>query len=120
MAAFRSPEVTVEPRWWGWDTSLQTLVRDSAVPVVIIERSGKVCFVNSASERLFGCGAASLIGKSFNFPLELGSVPEFVVQRADGEMLILQAHVGETYWKDGMAYLVTMVEAKLDRSAMAC
>ena len=116
------------------ESRFHNVIAKNADSIVIVNKKGLVCFVNSSAEHLFGCKDEELLGKEFfgNLVVE-GSACDLevntdiihqvgktelpgmrVVQtevealRKDRENAIVEMRVVETEWEGKMAYLATL------------
>ena len=75
--------------------------------IIVLDRQGKICFVNQAAETLLDRGRDELLGLPFGTPAgDLRS--EMAVRRKDGSRGTAEMSATETEWEGQPAYLVML------------
>ncbi|MBI3553019.1 MAG: response regulator [Elusimicrobia bacterium] len=88
-------------------SQLESIIGGSAEGMVVVERGGKVLYLNAAALAFFGQTPESLLGRSFDFPLRPGTVRE-IRWTAAGAEKIAQLRVTELEWRKDKAYLASI------------
>ena len=76
--------------------------------VLVVRRSGTICFINPAAEALLGRNAADLVGEMFGIPLTPGEATEVDIPRARGQGGVAEMRVAEITWEGEPAYLASL------------
>lgn len=87
---------------------LRSIIENSVDGIMIIDRGGRVRFVNPATERLFDRKADDFIGEYFSIPLTGGETAEIVVERPDRRQLTVEIGVSEIRWEGESAFLASL------------
>src|SRR5688572_22997572 len=86
------------------DALFRAVVGAAPDAIVVIDRNGAIRSVNQATERVFGYGAAELLGRKFNVLMPgphtaeqeiIGSGREAAGRRKDGSIFPMEFSVGE-------------------------
>jgi signal transduction histidine kinase len=94
----------------------RSTVERSVDGVIVLDKHGRVCFANSAAERLFGRDASELVGADFGFPAVAGETTEIdVLQNGQGPV-VADMRVANTTW-DGEKALLVLIRDVTDRKA---
>ena len=88
----------------------RALLEQSAEAMLVVDREGIVRAANTAAAALVGRSVEELVGKECGFPVAVGDTQEVPIPRADGELLRVALHVGQTEWERERAYLVSLRE----------
>jgi signal transduction histidine kinase/ActR/RegA family two-component response regulator len=86
----------------------RTLIGKNADGVLVVRRSGAICFVNPAAEALLGRRAADLVGEMFGVPLTPGEATEVDIPRGLGQGGVAEMRVTEITWEGEPAYLASL------------
>lgn len=90
------------------EARLLNVVLNTADGIVVVDQANVVRFVNPAAEQVFGRKAECLIGKAFEYEVDVGETRELVVRRSGGKPVIAEIRVVETTWEDAAARLISV------------
>ncbi|WP_094673168.1 PAS domain S-box protein [Hydrocoleum sp. CS-953] len=90
------------------EKNLWAIISNMSEGLMIIDREGKIVFVNQATELLWQKSAADLIGEEIGLPLINGNETEIYVRQKLGRLIFLETRIGEIIWENKIAYLLTM------------
>jgi PAS domain S-box-containing protein len=76
--------------------------------ITIVDKYGKIRFVNPAAEALFGRSAEELLGEVFGFPLLVEETTTIDIVRKDGQIAIAEMRVVQVNWEREPAYLTSL------------
>ncbi|MBF0310803.1 MAG: diguanylate cyclase [Magnetococcales bacterium] len=88
--------------------NFRSIVEKSADGILIVDKSGQVCFLNPAAERLLGRNMEEMMHLPFGYPIIGGEVTEIDVINKNGEVGIAEMRMVETDWRDSPAMLVSL------------
>ncbi|MBF0566843.1 MAG: PAS domain-containing sensor histidine kinase [Nitrospirae bacterium] len=86
---------------------LSKLVIDNADGIVVVDKEGRVLFVNPAAEVLFGRTTASMVGTVFGIPVNVDKPKDISVVNAKGEPVVAEMLSAETQWDGASAYVAS-------------
>lgn len=75
--------------------------------IVVIDKNGKVLFVNPAAEKFWKRKRDKFIGEDFGIPIEGNDRSDISIYRPNGEPGIAEMHVIEIEWEAQMVYMAT-------------
>lgn len=84
------------------------IVEKNVDGVIIVDRDGKVRFVNPSAVSLFGKPRNQLIGAPFGLPLIGGDMTEVDILHSGGESRIVEMSIQDTDWEGMPAHLVIL------------
>ncbi len=90
------------------EKNLSAIITNMSEGLMIIDREGKIVFVNKATELLWQKSAAELIGEEIGLPLIDGNETEIYVRQKLGKLIFLETRIGEMIWHNQTAYLLTL------------
>ncbi|MGD1808606.1 PAS domain S-box protein [Dapis sp. BLCC M126] len=90
------------------EKNLSAIITNISEGLMIIDREGKIVFVNQATELLWQRSAADLIGEEIGLPFIDGNEIEIYVRQKLGKLIFLETRIGEIIWENQIAYLLTM------------
>ena len=91
------------------ETRFRSIIERNADGIVIVDRAGRIRFVNPAAERLFGRGAAELQGEHFGVAVVNGETTEIDLVGGSGdEEVIAELRASVTTWEGAPAQLITV------------
>ncbi|MGD1701295.1 PAS domain S-box protein [Dapis sp. BLCC M229] len=90
------------------EKNLSAIISNMSECLMIINREGKIVFVNQATELLWQRSAADLIGEEIGLPFIDGNEIEIYVRQKLGKLIFLETRIGEIIWENQIAYLLTM------------
>ncbi|MDJ0518902.1 MAG: PAS domain S-box protein, partial [Trichodesmium sp. MO_231.B1] len=90
------------------EKNLSAIISNMSECLMIINREGKIVFVNQATELLWQRSAADLIGEEIGLPLIDGNEIEIYVRQKLGKLIFLETRIGEIIWENQIAYLLNM------------
>lgn len=90
------------------EVRFRTMIESTVDAIVIVDKNGRVRFVNPAAESLFGRKAKEFLGKSLGFPVVPGEKAEIEVVHKSGGVVMAEMRVAETEWGGEPAYLVSI------------
>ncbi len=85
---------------------LKDIFNKIAEGLVVIDRQGKVLFVNPAAEQIFDKPISRLIGESLGIPVMSKEVIEVEIFQNTGNYRIVRMRASEIFWEQEIAYLV--------------
>ncbi len=88
--------------------SFHNIVEKSADGIIVVDRQGKVRFVNLAAESLLGIRAERFGDELPHLSLAAGEAIELEVIRTDGQEGVAELRVVETEWEGEVAYLALL------------
>ncbi len=89
--------------------NLLSIIQKSPGSIVIVNKEGKVDFVNPASETLFGKKAEKMIGCEFGLPMGKGRT-EVDVLKGNGNNGVAEMYVINTNWEEKESYLTSFFD----------
>lgn len=87
---------------------LHTIISNIADGIVIVNRNGRILFVNPAAESLLDRARDELVGDVFGFPLMVEERTEIQIQRRSGKVAIAEMRLVEIDWDGEVAYLASL------------
>ncbi len=76
--------------------------------IIVLKKSGKICFVNPAAESLFGRKKEEIIDETFGFPIVINEATDIQIINKNGEITTSDMHIVEITWDSEPAYLVLL------------
>lgn len=93
--------------------SFESVIRDNADAILVLDAEGKVAFANPAAGKLFRNSPFSLLGSSLGVPVQDGGPFEIVIGHHEGADTIADVRVMRTTWDDRPAFLATLRDISL-------
>ncbi len=90
------------------ELQLRGVIERNTDGMIILNRHGKIRFVNPASEKLFGRTSHELLGEVFGHPVVEGEISEIEITRADGNASVAEIRVAKIKWDGENANLATL------------
>lgn len=90
------------------EQQLQQLITDNADGIIVVNKRGKVEFVNPAALELFAKSEAELIGEPLGFPVVDGDYVEVDLPQTSGQDLVAQMRVSHIRWQGKNAYILSL------------
>lgn len=87
---------------------LSQIINTNADGLIVIDRQGIVCFVNSACESLFGRGSEQLLGQWFEVPVAVGGIAEVQFSHPTRGVIVTEVRLVEIVWEGDNAYLASL------------
>ena len=87
--------------------ALRRVVEASSDVILILDRTGAVCFVNSGAESMYGLAAADLVGQAGGFVIRPGAV-DIDIPLPDGTARTAEVRAIEIEWDDEAATLILL------------
>ena len=88
--------------------SFHNIVEKGVDAIVVTDKEGNVCFVNQAVKSLFGRNADTFVGRSFEFPINVGETSELRIEHKDGKKLVAEMRVVTTEWEGKQACMASL------------
>ncbi len=88
--------------------SMNTIIEKSVDGMIIVDRDGRVMFMNPASERILDREADDLLGCIIGIPIMIGESIEITINRRDGISAVAEARLAEIYWEDKDVFLISL------------
>jgi len=88
-------------------SQLEAVIESSAEGMLVVDRSGRVLYVNPAALAFFGQKRDELLGRNFDFPLRPGTRREILWNGAGGEH-VGELRVAELAWRKDEAFLASI------------
>ena len=101
------------------DESHRALLDNNADAIIVIDKGGKIRFVNPAAETLLGRSAEELLYTSLDFPLIVGQSTETEIARVTGEPVVTEVRAVETLWEGEAACLASLRDITARKQAEA-
>ena len=95
----------------------ESLVRDNADAILVLNANGRVKFANPAAGRLFNRAPASLVGSDPGIPLDRGDAIEIVVGRRANSDAVVDVRIIRTVWDGDPILLATLRDISLRKRA---
>ena len=89
-------------------SSFHSIVERNADGILILDKTGIVCFANQAFEALVNRKANELVGTFWGMPLVTGDMTEIDIFRPNGDRGVGDMRLDETEWDGKPAYLVSV------------
>ena len=86
----------------------ESLIRDNADAILVLDAGGRVIFANPAAGELFRRNPASLVGSDLGIPVDTAESAEIVIGRRDGSDTVADMRIMRTYWDGEQAFLATL------------
>jgi len=90
------------------EMNFRNMIANNADGILILDDGGVVRFMNPAAEAMFGAGAGSLIGKTFNRSVATDKPMELDIPRGDGTSILAEMRVMHTEWEGRRALLASL------------
>jgi len=95
-----------------------SLVRDNADAIMVLNMNGRVKFANTAAARLFGRDAASLVGSDPGIPVQRGGAAmEIAIGRRGGSDTVVEIHIAQTIWDNEPVWLASLRDISQRKNA---
>jgi len=91
----------------------ESLIRDNADAMLVLDAAGKVIFANPAAGKLFRKNPINLIGSSLDMPVQDGGPLEVVIGHHHDADTIADVRVRRTTWDGEPAFLATLRDISL-------
>ena len=91
----------------------ESLVRDNADAILVLDRNGRIEFANSAAGRLFNRDPAALVGSDPGIPVESGETMEVVIGAHSGSDTVVDVRVKKSSWDGDPVLLATLRDISL-------
>ncbi len=91
----------------------ESLMRDNADAILVLDMGGRVKFANPAAGSLFDRDPGSLIGTDPGIPIENAESMEIAIGKRNGIDTVLDIRVMKTYWDDEQVFLATLRDISL-------
>jgi PAS domain S-box-containing protein len=91
------------------------LIKETSDAAIVVDREGKVQYVNRAAELLFNRPVAELVGEMFGLPVVSGERTDVDIIRKGGEPAAAEMRVVETKGEGEIAYIVASLRDITDR-----
>jgi signal transduction histidine kinase len=95
----------------------QELIRRGSDGAIVLDRLGRVRFLNPAARRILGCDPKRLLGKHFAMPAVNADVLEVEIARAEGSPAIVEMRVIPTEWEGQPAHIALLRDVTAARRA---
>ncbi|NEP12727.1 MAG: response regulator [Symploca sp. SIO2C1] len=87
---------------------LLTIIESMSDGLIIIDREGKVRFVNPAAQSWWNQPLNELLDKPLNLPINVGETKEIEFRQPSGNMLVAEVQTEPIIWDNEAAYLVSL------------
>ncbi|MGF1523948.1 MAG: EAL domain-containing protein [Leptolyngbyaceae cyanobacterium] len=92
------------------EKDLHTVVESMVDDLMILNKEGKIIFVNPATERIFNRRSAELLESSLGIPITVNSRAEINIQRSGKSPLGVDFACSRVLWQGSSAYLLSLRE----------
>nr|WP_162040069.1 EAL domain-containing protein [Gloeothece citriformis] len=89
---------------------LSTIISTNPNGLLILDREGKVLFVNPAAEILFGRPKKDLMGQILGLPIIVNNYSEIEILQPTGKMVIARIRQVKILWEEKEAFLASLVD----------
>jgi len=90
------------------EARLMHVVVNNVDGIIIIDTDKKIHFVNPVAERLFLQSASELMGRAFDYAVDLDGSAEIEIKRSDGNTKIIEMRTVKTQWDEKDAFLISL------------
>jgi diguanylate cyclase (GGDEF)-like protein len=90
------------------EANYRALLENNLDAILVVDKSGIIRFANPAAQELLLRPRHELINSPCEFLLLAGDVREIDIPRADGDAVVAQLRVVETFWEGEVAYLASL------------
>jgi len=90
------------------EARFRAVINKNADAIVIVNKEGKIIFVNPAAETLLRAEKVALLGHDFGFPLVNGESTEIEILVAGLKVAVAEMRVAETEWESRPVYLASL------------
>ncbi|HKP94186.1 MAG TPA: response regulator [Fibrobacteria bacterium] len=97
--------------------SFRNIVEKNQEGIAVVDAGGTIRFANPSFVHFLGDPAGGVIGKAFPFPMEVGVNQEIDHTGPDNRVLPIEVTLAETQWEGTTAYLASVRDIGLRRSA---
>jgi PAS domain S-box-containing protein len=87
---------------------LYNIIGKSGDGIIIVDKQGKIIFVNPAASSLLERPAEDIMGEEFGFPLVSGERTELDIIQGNKQIQVVEMCVEAIVWEDQIAYLSTI------------
>ncbi|MEC4986084.1 MAG: diguanylate cyclase [Oscillatoria sp. PMC 1068.18] len=87
---------------------LHAIITADCDGLLVVDREGKVCFINPAAEAFFGRQQSEILGEQFGIPIVVGESTEIEISRPTGKHLVAEMRVTKIPWQGETAYLASL------------
>jgi PAS domain S-box-containing protein len=91
------------------------LIKETSDAAIVVDREGRVQYVNRAAEILFNRSALELVGEMFGLPVVSGELTDVDIIRKGGEPAAAEMRVVETKGEGEIAYIVASLRDITER-----
>lgn len=90
------------------ETNFRALLESNADAMIVVDQNGIVRFANPAAQSLFHRGDDEFLDTIFEFPTVTGDTREVEIKEQNGESIIAELRVMDTYWEGHPAHLASL------------
>lgn len=90
------------------ESNFRKAIYASADAIIIVNKKGRIVFVNPAACLIFNKPESELIGSEFGHPISTGTWVELTIRRDDRLSLIVEMRVTNTVWEEENMYYVSL------------
>lgn len=98
--------------------NLHNVINSNADGIIVLDRNGRILFVNPAAEDLFGRGAKQLVGEEFGFPLVEKTATEIEIIHKNVTVKNAEMRLVHLEWEGEPAYLVSLRDVTEQKIAL--
>jgi len=99
------------------ERSFRNIINNSADAIIVTDQAGSILFANPAAEAFFGWTSQELLGKNFEYPIDVGRTAEMEVTRKRGGKAVAELRAVETTWQGKAARLVSLRDITARKAA---
>jgi two-component system phosphate regulon sensor histidine kinase PhoR len=99
------------------ERSFRNIINNSADAIIVTDQKGLILFANPAAEAFFGWTSQELLGKDFEYPIDVGRTAEMEVTRKCGGKAAAELRAVETTWQGNAARLVSLRDVTARKAA---
>jgi len=99
------------------ERSFRNIINNSADAIIVTDQAASILFANPAAEAFFGWTSQELLGKDFEYPIDVGRTAEMEVTRKSGGKALAELRAVETTWQGKAARLVSLRDVTARKAA---
>ncbi len=99
------------------ERSFRNIIDNNADAIIVTDQAGSTLFANPAAEVFFGWTSQELLGKDFEYPVDVGRTAEMEVTRKCGGKAVAELRAVETTWQGKAARLVSLRDITARKAA---
>ncbi len=90
------------------EKNMSAILEKNADSIIIVNKNGKVLYVNPAAELLFGRKKEEFLGYPFGFPVSEDKITDYIIVKKSGVLCEAEFHVVNIQWKKQPAFQLSV------------